>query len=100
MFDIARRSERAQRAREAALEVAARLGIREQQAVILEDWNNTIVSLTPPRSSRRWEPVIFETRGLSPSNESWPSPSISRRAERPSSRRRERSRLVPTTGTS
>ena len=42
-----RTSERRRRAREAALGVAAELGICAQQAVILEDWNNTIVWLAP-----------------------------------------------------
>jgi hypothetical protein len=39
--------ERRQRACEAALAVASRLGIRAEGAVILEDWNNTIIRLVP-----------------------------------------------------
>jgi hypothetical protein len=40
-------SERRQRACEAALGVAARLGVPARRAVILEDWNNTIIRLAP-----------------------------------------------------
>jgi hypothetical protein len=42
-----RAAERQQLACEAALSVAARLGIHAQQAVILEDWNNTLIRLAP-----------------------------------------------------
>jgi Phosphotransferase enzyme family len=51
MSDVAglgrRGAERRQRACAAALAVTARLGIRAQRAVILEDWNNTLVRLVP-----------------------------------------------------
>lgn len=39
--------ERRQRACEAALAVASRLGIRAERAVVLKDWNNTIIRLAP-----------------------------------------------------
>jgi hypothetical protein len=40
-------SVRRQRACEAALEVARRLGIHAKQAGVLKDWNNTIIRLAP-----------------------------------------------------
>jgi len=94
------KKERGQRAREAPLWVAGGLGIRAQQAVILEDWNNKIVWPAPAPIVAKVGTSHFVTPGLSPWNGSWPWPRILQRAERPWSGRRETSRLAPTIGTS
>ncbi len=76
--------ERRQRACEAALGVAARLGLNTQRPVILQDWNNTIIRLAPAAIvAKVANEFTSATRGSSLWSVRWPS----RRTLRPVERR-------------